>query len=152
MSSRSKGARWIGRTRDKDAGVLAESKLTTYELDLVVWIRQAGAKSELNTLNLLRDGRENSFFQSIELVKAAPRADLAKADKNATHRLEIERLIAAKDEDEATKRYSQRLDGLCLACSRKVVSTPCISNEVVGTNQYRQARKASLQAASRELV
>jgi hypothetical protein len=75
-------------------------------------IRRTSAETELDALNLLRDGTEDTFFESIELVEASPRADLAQSDKDASHRLEVERLVAAEDEDEATQLDSEGLDGL----------------------------------------
>lgn len=47
--------------------------------------------------------------------EAAPSSDLAEADEDPTHGLEIKRLVAAEDENEASKLTAQCLDGLGFA-------------------------------------
>lgn len=44
-------------------------------------------QGHLDVLDLLRDGRKHSFFQTVELVKAAPGTHLAQTHKDATHGL-----------------------------------------------------------------
>jgi hypothetical protein len=103
-------------TRDEDARVLRDLELASDELNLGVGIGEAGTETELNALDLLRDGREDALLESVELVEASPSADLAETDEDAAHRLEVERLVAAKHEDEATELDSQRLDRFGFAC------------------------------------
>jgi hypothetical protein len=43
----------------------------------------------LDGLDLLRDGRQHSLLQTIELVEAAPSADLAQANEDSAHGLKF---------------------------------------------------------------
>jgi len=69
----------------------------------------------LDALNLLRDCTEDPLLQSIELVEASPRSDLAQSDEDPSHRLEVEGFVAAEDEDESSELDSESLDGFGLS-------------------------------------
>lgn len=44
-------------------------------------------QSHLDVLDLLGDGRQHSFFQTIELIKAAPSSNLTQTHKDTAHGL-----------------------------------------------------------------
>ena len=50
----------------------------------------------LNELNLLTDSRKHIFFQSVELIKAAPGATLDQAHKDAANTLEVKFTITVE--------------------------------------------------------
>ncbi len=68
----------------------------------------------LNALDLLRDGRQDTLLESIELVETSPCSDAAQTDKDAAHRLEVERLVTAEDDDKHAELHTQCLDRLGL--------------------------------------
>lgn len=107
------------RTGDEDAGVLADAQLASDELNLGVGVGDSCAESELDALDLLRDRTEDTLFESVEFVEASPGADLAEPDEDPTHRLEVECLVAAEDEDEAAELHAESLDGFGLPWGRK---------------------------------
>jgi hypothetical protein len=84
-------------------GVCVDLELLADELNLRRRVLSGECEPLLDALNLLRDGRENPLLESIELVEATPGADLAETDKDATHRLKVECLVAAENEDEAAE-------------------------------------------------
>ncbi len=67
-------------------------------------------QTKLDILDLLRDGRQDTLLQTVELVEAAPRADLADTEEDAAHGLEVERVVAAEDEREAAELDTECLD------------------------------------------
>lgn len=56
-------------------------------------------QGHLDVLDLLRDGREHSLLQTVELVKAAPGAHLAETHEDATHGLEKTEVRVFKNQD-----------------------------------------------------
>lgn len=56
---------------------------------VIVWIGMF-SQSFLDALNLLRNSREHTLLQSVELIKAAPCTYLAKSHKDASHCLHVE--------------------------------------------------------------
>lgn len=101
----------------------------------------------MDALDLLRDRTEDPLLESVELVEASPGADLAEPDEDPTHRLEVERLVAAEDEDEASELHAESLDGFGLACKHKMGESRAGQVEE-GTNQFLRARKESLRGGS----
>ena len=71
-------------------------------------------KRFLDGLNLLRDSGQHALLETIELVETSPSADLTQSDKDASHGLEIERLVAVKDDYEAAELVAERLHRLGL--------------------------------------
>lgn len=69
-------------------------------------------QSFLDRLDLLRNRRQHALFQSIELVETSPGTDLAQTDKDAAHRLEVERFVAVEDQHETAQLMAQGFDGL----------------------------------------
>jgi hypothetical protein len=104
-------------TRDEDARVGIESEVAADEFDLVLLVGQARRKPELDALDLLRYRTEDALLETVELVEAAPSANLTQADENASHRLEVEGLVATEDEYETSERDAERFDGFRFACS-----------------------------------
>ncbi len=68
----------------------------------------------LDTLDLLRDRREDTFLQSIELVETTPCSNSAETDKDTTHGLEVECLVTTEDNDKHAELNTERLDRLSL--------------------------------------
>ena len=83
--------------------VCAKLDVLADELDLETGIRHELFQTQLDTLNLLRDSRQDPLLQSIELVKTSPSANLTQAHKDTTHRLEIKGFIAAEHQHEAAE-------------------------------------------------
>lgn len=98
-------------------GIGVDLELLTDELNLGLGVVDDGRETLLYRLYLLRDGRQNALLKPVKLVKAAPCADLTEADKDAPHRLKVERLVAAENKDEAAELGAERLDRLGLACA-----------------------------------
>lgn len=63
----------------------------------------------LNDQDLLGDSGQHSLFESVELVKAAPSADLAKTDKDPAHSIAIERLVTVENKNVPSKLRAQSL-------------------------------------------
>lgn len=106
----------IDATRNEDPRVGIESKVAADEFDLVLLVGQARREPELDALDLLRYGTEDSLLETVELVEAAPSANLTQADENASHRLEVEGLVATEDEYETSERNAERFDGFRFPC------------------------------------
>jgi hypothetical protein len=51
-------------------------------------------QATLNREDLLTDSAEDPFFETIEFIKATPRANLAKTTEKASHSAEIKRFVA----------------------------------------------------------
>ena len=85
------------------------------QLDLRVRVLDECGKTLLDGLDLLRDGTEDTLFETIELVETAPSTDLTKTNEDTSHCLEIERLVTAEDQDETPKLYTKRLNRLRFA-------------------------------------
>ena len=73
----------------------------------------------LNRLDLLGYSRQHSFLKTIELIKAAPSPNLAKADKNPSHGLEVKGFIAIEYQDKSSKLVSKCLDSFSFASSSR---------------------------------
>ena len=86
------------------------------QLDFRVRVLDECGETLLDGLDLLRDGTEDTLLETIELVEASPRADLTETDEDTTHCLEVERLVTAEDQDEATELNTEGLDRLRLTC------------------------------------
>jgi len=56
---------------------------------LSVRVGRSCLEAFLDGLDLLRDGRQHSLLQTIELVEAAPSADLAQANEDSAHGLKV---------------------------------------------------------------
>mmetsp|Transcript_1997 Transcript_1997/g.5250 ORF Transcript_1997/g.5250 Transcript_1997/m.5250 type:complete len:276 (-) Transcript_1997:2227-3054(-) len=63
----------------------------------------------LDAENLLTHGAQDTFLETIELVEAAPGADLTETGENSSHCAEIEGFIAVENEDESPELRSERL-------------------------------------------
>ena len=103
-------ARVAGVHGDEHAHIVVDSDAAVGEDNLV----GAALEALLNRLNLLRDGGQDALLETVELIEATPCADLAEANENAAHGLEIEGLIAAEDKNEATQGVTEGLNGLRL--------------------------------------
>lgn len=72
----------------------------------------------LDALNLLRNCREHSLLQSVELIKAAPRAHLAKSHKDASHCLQgegkIHSIASAKGVEKSTLYNASKAGRSCV--------------------------------------
>lgn len=69
----------------------------------------------LNALNLLRDGREDTLLETVELVEAAPCTDLTQSDEDAAHSLEVERFVTAEDKHKPTELNTECFNGFRLS-------------------------------------
>ena len=107
--------RVVGVSRDEDTHVLVQLDVLPHQLDLGVRVLDESRKTLLDALDLLRDGTEDTFLETVELVEAAPRADLAKTDEDTSHGLEVECLVATEDQDETSQLHTESLDRLGLA-------------------------------------
>lgn len=74
----------------------------------------------LDALNLLWNCREHSLLQSVELIKAAPRAHLAQSHKDAPHCLhregEIHSIALAKGAEKSTLYDASKAEEAALIC------------------------------------
>lgn len=125
------------------------------EFDLVLLVGQARGKPELDALDLLRYGTEDSLLKTVELVKAAPSANLTQADEDASHRLEVEGLVATEDEYETSERDAERFDGLRFTCSADemlVASSVLRAPSETITHRCRLDQRVSHPGASSELA
>ena len=77
--------------------VLVELHVLPNKFDLGVRVLYQGRKTLLDTLDFLRDVRQYSLLETIELVETAPSTDLTKTNEDTSHCLEIERLVTAED-------------------------------------------------------
>jgi hypothetical protein len=102
--------------KSKLTDVLVDFQILPYELNFRVGVLDERGETLLYALDLLRNGAENTLFQTIELVETAPRSDLTQSDENTSHGLEIERLVATEDQHKSAKLHAQRLDRLGFAC------------------------------------
>ena len=92
----------VGIHRDKDSNILIHLYRLVHQHNLVVILERP-----LDTLDLLRDGRHDSFFESIEFIKAAPSADLTETQKDATNSVEIKALVTAEYENKFAKEAAE---------------------------------------------
>lgn len=95
--------------------VLVDLQALPNKLNLGIGILGKSSQSLLDTLHLLRDSTQNTFLQPVELVKASPGPHLTEANKNATHGLEIKRLVATEYQHKAAELDTKGLDGFCFA-------------------------------------
>ena len=73
----------------------------------------------LDHLYLLRHGRQHPLLQPVELVKAAPGPDLAQAHKDASHGLEVKRLITVEHQHETTQLMPKGFHRLSLSSTSR---------------------------------
>ncbi|KAH6607744.1 hypothetical protein Trco_004057 [Trichoderma cornu-damae] len=99
---------------DEDARVLVDAELPADQLDLRLVVLGPLLQAELDVLDLLRNGRQDPLLETVKLVEAAPRTDLADAQEDAAHGLEVKGVVAAEDEREPPELDAQGLDGLGL--------------------------------------
>lgn len=128
--------------------VLIDFQALTHQLNFSVGVFDKIGKTLLDSLYLLRDGTQNAFLQTIELVEAPPSSDLAKTNKDTTHSLEVECLITTKNKDEATKLDTESLDGFGFAFNK---SASCRLG-LRKTDLFQQGRKGLLLADCPRLV
>ena len=69
----------------------------------------------MDAQDLLRHRTEDALLQAVELIEATPRADLAQANKQASHGLEVEVLVAVEHQHEPSHAGAERLHALRLA-------------------------------------
>lgn len=89
--------------------VFIELHVLAYELNLGVRVLDQPSKTLLDTLHLLRDGTEDTFLETIELVEASPSSDLTETNEDTSHGLEIKSLVATENQDETSKLHPKRL-------------------------------------------
>mmetsp|Transcript_110735 Transcript_110735/g.352711 ORF Transcript_110735/g.352711 Transcript_110735/m.352711 type:complete len:877 (-) Transcript_110735:5495-8125(-) len=130
---RAAGVAGVHRHEDTDVGV--EPHRLAQDLDLLLVLLVAG----LDRQDLFTHRRQDPLLKTVELVKAAPSADLAEADEDAAHGLEVETLVAAEDKHEAAHGAAQGLHGLRLACACRT--------EGVGTEPHVQRLRERQEAA-----
>jgi len=92
--------------------VWVDLQVLSDQLDLSVRVLNSCSQPLLDGLNLLRHGTKNAFLQTIELVKASPRADLTQTKENTAHGLEIECLVTTEYEDKPSELHTKCLDRL----------------------------------------
>jgi hypothetical protein len=63
----------------------------------------------LDGLYLLGNGRQHTFFQSIELVEATPGSYLTQTDKDSSHGLEIKRFVTVEHKHKTAELVAQCL-------------------------------------------
>ena len=90
--------------------VLVHLQLSTNHLNLRIRILDILLESDLDILDLLRNGGQNPLLQTIELVETTPSTNLTDTQKDPTHRLEIECVVTAEHERESSELDTQRLD------------------------------------------
>lgn len=88
------------------------------EFNFSVRVLDERCETLLDSLNLLRYGTKNTLFETIELVETTPRADLTETNEDTTHSLEVERLVATEDQDEATELYTESFDRFRFTCKK----------------------------------
>jgi hypothetical protein len=101
---------------DKDACFGIDFQSLANQLDGALVALDELGQPNLNALNLLRDGRQDTFVQPVELIETAPCTDLTKPNENATHSLKVESLVATKDQDEAAELHTKCFDRFGFAC------------------------------------
>lgn len=89
----------------------------SYQLDLGIGILDEARKALLDALNLLGNGTQNSFFESIEFIETPPSANLAQTNKDTTHCLEVKSLITTENQHKAAKLNTKCLDRFGFAYS-----------------------------------
>ena len=73
----------------------------------------------LDGLDLLGHGRQHTFLQTIELIKASPCSHLAQTNKDAAHGLEIECLITVEHQHKSSQLVAKSLYRLSLSSSSR---------------------------------
>ena len=68
-----------------------------------------GLDRSLDQLHALRDGTHLLFQESVELVETPPRTTPNKTYEDATHRLEVNALVAIENEDLPTEARTESL-------------------------------------------
>ena len=82
----------------------------------------------LDDLDLLRNSAQLVFFETIELVEAAPGAAEHQALENATHGLEVQAFITIEHQDLAAEGLPQRLHRLRLSGACRAVRVPAVAH------------------------
>jgi hypothetical protein len=74
-------------------------------------------------------GNSGQLFlkQTIELIEATPSSAFDQANKNPSHRFEVDSFIAVKDKHLATERLAKSFDGFSFACTCWTIRITTIS-------------------------
>ena len=87
-------------------------KLSSNKLDLSLIIFNTLLESKLNILDLLGHGGQDPLLETVEFIKATPCTDLADTEEDATHSLEVKRVVTAEDESKSSELDTESLDRL----------------------------------------
>lgn len=125
--------------RNEDARVLVQidlqiyyryqPKKVLYSFAEEVACLAATSQSILDGLDLHGDGGQYCFFQTVELVEAAPGAALDQAGEDASHGANVNALIAVEDEHLSTEKTSQSFDRLCFSGSSRAIGVATQSHQ-----------------------
>ena len=101
--------------RNEDTHISVELAGITHQF----YTGQLSEHSLLDSQDLLRASRKDSLFQSVELIEAAPRADLAETSENTTHGSIIETLVAVEYKHESPQLSAKHLNTFRLSSTSR---------------------------------
>ena len=105
---------------DEDTRVLVHFQSSPHKLNLG-FLFLAVFQPNLDILDLLGNGRKNTFLQTVKFIKATPSTNLTDTEEDSAHGLEIECVVTAKDERETTKLETQCFNRLSLTSTSRTV-------------------------------
>ena len=86
-----------------------------------------GLDRSLDQLHALGGGTHLLFQESVELVEAPPRTKPNKTCEDATHRLEVNALVAIENEDLPTEARTESLHRLGFPCANRTVGVSSVA-------------------------